>query len=81
MQRMLASFHLRAPRAVSASVHSAALAPGTLLAAMLTPVPVQQNRMPWSQAPSATRSATFIATSGHGSGSSAGGPEVLGGQR
>src|SRR3990172_4211803 len=54
-----ASFHLRAPLAVSASAHKAALIPGTLFAAMLTPVPVQQNSIPWSQFPSETVSATF----------------------
>ncbi len=38
----LASFHLRAPAAVSASPHRAARMPGTLLAAIDAPVPVQQ---------------------------------------
>jgi hypothetical protein len=41
-----ASFHLRAPSAVSASPQSAALIPGTLLAAIDAPVPVQQQTMP-----------------------------------
>lgn len=41
-----ASFHFLAPRAVSASAHNAALIPGTLFAAMLTPVPVQQKSIP-----------------------------------
>src|ERR1700682_5093099 len=44
--RMLASFHLRAPLAVSASPPRAARTPGTLLAAIDTPVPVQQNSTP-----------------------------------
>jgi hypothetical protein len=43
MASTLASFHRRAPRAVSASVHSAARTPATLLAAIDTPVPVQQH--------------------------------------
>ena len=55
----LASFHLRAPRAVSASTHSAARTPGTLFAAMLTPVPVQQQTTPCSCSPAATASATL----------------------
>lgn len=38
----LASFHLRAPAAVSASPQRAARISNTLLAAMETPVPVQQ---------------------------------------
>src|SRR5438874_6501476 len=50
----LASFHLRAPRAVSASPHSAARIPWTLLAAIEAPVPVQQQTMPCSARPSAT---------------------------
>ena len=50
----LASFHLRAPAAVSASPHSAARMPGTLLAAIDAPVPVQQQTTAWSARPSAT---------------------------
>ncbi len=46
MASTLASFHLRAPRAVSASVHKAARTPSTLLAAIETPVPVQQHTIP-----------------------------------
>ncbi len=45
-QRTLASFHSRAPAAVAASLQSAARAPETLLAEMLTPVPVQQQSTP-----------------------------------
>ena len=50
----LASFHVRAPRAVSASAHSAARTPATLFAAIDAPVPVQQQTMPCSASPSAT---------------------------
>jgi len=50
----LASFQRLAPRAVSASVQRAALMPGTLLAAIETPVPVQQHTTPTSAAPDAT---------------------------
>src|SRR5918999_2085485 len=58
----LASFHLRAPRAVSASAQSAARAPGTLFAAIEAPVPVQQHTMPCSARPSATsRAAASLA--------------------
>ncbi len=46
--KTFASFHFRAPRAVSASAHSAARMPGTLLAAIDTPVPVQQHTTPTS---------------------------------
>ena len=57
-----ASFHLRAPRAVSASPQSAARTPGTLFAAIDAPVPVQQQTMPWSARPSATsRAAASLA--------------------
>ena len=42
----LASFQRRAPAAVTASPHSAARTPGTLLAAIDAPVPVQQHTMP-----------------------------------
>ena len=64
-QSTLASLYIRAPRAVSASAQRAARIPETLLAAMLTPVPVQQNRTPWSQSPDDTRSATRRATPAH----------------
>src|SRR5262245_8534659 len=50
----LASFHRRAPAAVAASVHSAARTPGTLLAAIDTPVPVQQHTTPAATSPPAT---------------------------
>ena len=40
--------------------------PGTLLAAMLTPVPVQQQTTPASTAPWATSRATCSAAAGHG---------------
>ena len=56
--RTFASFHFRAPAAVSASVHSAARTPVTLLAAIDAPVPVQQNSTPVSVAPVATDSPT-----------------------
>ena len=66
MASTLAPFHRRAARAVSASLQSAARMPGTLLAAMLTPVPVQQKTTPASAAPWATSRATCSATSGQG---------------
>ena len=57
-----ASFHLRAPLAVSASAHSAARTPATLLAAIDAPVPVQQQTTPCSARPSATsRAAASLA--------------------
>ena len=49
-----ASFQRRAPAAVDASAHSAARTPGTLLAAIEAPVPVQQHTTPCSARPSAT---------------------------
>src|SRR4051812_28909924 len=52
--RTLASFHFRAPSAVWASPHSAARMPGTLLAAIDAPVPVQQQTTACSARPSAT---------------------------
>src|SRR5690606_6180090 len=52
--------------AVSASPQSAARTPATLLAAMLTPVPVQQQTIPRSASPPATTSPTDRPTSGHG---------------
>jgi len=54
----LASFHLRAPVAVSASAQSAARTPGILLAAIEMPVPVQQQTIPTSARPEATASPT-----------------------
>src|SRR3954469_17750693 len=58
----LASFHLRAPRAVSASSQSAARTPATLLAAIDAPVPVQQQTTPCCARPSATsRAAASLA--------------------
>src|SRR5690606_26513225 len=65
--RTLASFHRRAPAAVSGSVHRAARTPGTLLAAIDTPVPVQQHTTPRSAPPPATASPTRRPTSGQGS--------------
>jgi len=65
--RMFASFHRLAPRAVSASVQSAALAPGTLFAVIETPVPVQQHTTPRSADPETTDRATARPTSGHSS--------------
>src|SRR3954453_11011843 len=57
-----ASFHLRAPRAVSASSHKAARTPATLLAAIDAPVPVQQQTTPCLARPSATsRAAASLA--------------------
>src|SRR5581483_5866012 len=67
MASTLASFQRRAPRAVSASVQRAARTPATLLAAIDTPVPVQQQTTPRSAAPDATASPTARPTSGHGS--------------
>jgi hypothetical protein len=52
--RTLASFHRRDPSAVTASPQSAARTPGTLLAAMETPVPVQHHTIPNSHSPLAT---------------------------
>lgn len=57
-------FQTRAPREVSASWQSAARTAGTLLAASAAPVPVQQQMMPSSTAPSATLSPSFALTSG-----------------
>jgi hypothetical protein len=53
-----ASFHLLAPAAVSASPHSAARTPFTLLAAIETPVPVWQKTTPASARALATAWAT-----------------------
>ncbi len=64
MQRTLASFHSRAPPAVAASAQRAARTPATLFAAMLTPVPVQQQRTPHSASPSATHLAHLTADRG-----------------
>src|SRR5690349_13086579 len=52
--RTFASFHWRAPSAVAASAHRAARIPGTLLAAIDAPVPVQQHTTACSARPSAT---------------------------
>src|SRR5207249_7834373 len=60
----LASSHIRAPFAVSASQHSAARTPRTLLAAIVTPVPVHQKRTPWSALLLLTSSPIFSPTSG-----------------
>ncbi len=70
----LAWLYLRAMRAVSASTHSAARAPGTLFAAIEAPVPDQQQTTPRSAAPSATRRATAALASTHSSAPPAGGP-------
>jgi len=69
-QSTLASFHSRAPPAVAASPQRAARMPGTLLAAMLTPVPVQQQRTPKSTSLCATASPTHRPTDGHASSAS-----------
>src|SRR5438270_8351163 len=73
---MFASLYLRAPRACSASVQSAARAPCTLFAARETPVPVQQNTTPWSASPRATASATPRPTSAHCSSRPPAGPRT-----
>src|SRR5215218_1004382 len=74
----LAWFHTRAPRAVWASCTKAARMPGTLLAAILAPVPVQQQTMPSSASPAATVSATCAHTSGQSDSSSlATGPKAI----
>src|SRR5713226_8265227 len=62
--KTLASSHMRAPFAVSASQHKAARAPGTLLAAIVTPVPAQQKTTPWSALPLRTSIPIFSPTSG-----------------
>ena len=46
MTKTFASFHFRAPSAIHGSHASAARTPGTLLAAIDVPVPVQQNSIP-----------------------------------
>src|SRR4051794_17554324 len=74
MTRTFASFHRRAPPAVSASVQSAARTPRTLFAAIDAPVPVQQNRTPVSASCVATCSPTRRPTSAHCRSSPAGGP-------
>ena len=63
--KILALFPNRAPRIVSASTHNASRAPLILLAAMHTPVPVQQKRMPSSALPMVMSRAMLMATSGH----------------
>src|SRR3954470_16253086 len=74
-----ASFHFRAPRAVSASAQSAARIPSTLLAAIDAPVPVQQQTMPCSARPSATsRAAASLAQAQSGRSSSASAPCTIG---
>src|SRR5260370_38965470 len=74
MVSTFASFQRRAPFAVCASLQSAARMPGTLFAAIDTPVPVQQNSTPCWQAPEATRSPTSRPTSTQSSGFSSSGP-------
>ena len=54
------------PFAVSASVQSAARTPGTLFAAMETPVPVVQHTTPRSAVPSITAWPTAAPATGHG---------------
>ncbi len=66
--RTFASFHVRAPRDVSASMQSAARTPRTLFAAIDTPVPVQQHTMPQSHVPRATASPTARPTLGQSCG-------------
>jgi hypothetical protein len=56
-------FQTRAPRAVSPSCTRAARTPGTLLATMFAPLPVQQQTMPSSASLAATASATRPHTS------------------
>ena len=75
MTRTFAWFHLRAPRAVSASAQSAARIPGTLFAAIDEPVPVQQKRTPCSDLPAATSSASAALTVAHSSSVPARGPK------
>ena len=70
----LAWLYLRAIRAVSASMHRAARAPGTLFAAIEAPVPDQQHTTARSQAPSATRRAAAALASTHSSSPPASGP-------
>src|SRR2546427_1042014 len=70
-----ASSHVRAPFAVSASQHRAARTPGTLLAAMVTPVPVQQKTIPLSALPLLTSSPIFSPTSGQPIASPFSGPD------
>src|SRR5205814_2332819 len=63
--RTFASFHSRAPRAIHGSQASAARTPGTLLAAMAVPVPVQHITTPRSTSPWATAAPTAAPVSGH----------------
>ncbi len=65
--RALAWFHLRAPRAVSASPQSAARTPATLFATRQAPVPVQHMRMASSASPPATSRAAARLTTGQSS--------------
>ena len=73
--KTLASSHRRAPFAVSASQHRAARVPGTLLAAIVTPVPVQQKTIPWSALPLLTSIPIFSPTSGQPIASPFSGPD------
>src|SRR5712692_1574011 len=72
-----ASSHMRAPFAVSASQHRAARAPGTLLAAIVTPVPVQQKTTHWSALPLRTSIPIFSPTSGQPIASPFSGPDSV----
>ena len=63
-QRMLASLCRRASSAVAASWTSAARMPGTLLAAMEMPMPVEQMRTPSLAEPPTTSAATARAYTG-----------------
>src|SRR2546426_7597601 len=62
--KTLASSHMRAPFAVSASQHRPARTPGTLLVAIITPVPVQQKTSTWSALRLLTSSPILSPTSG-----------------
>ncbi len=67
----MASFQRRAPAAVAPSAQSAARTPGTLLAAIDAPVPVQQQTTACSARPSATSRAAAAEAQAQSSRSSA----------
>ena len=58
---MLALLCSRVAWALNVSPHSAARIPGTLLAQILTPIPVPHTSIPNSKFPATTSSATFSA--------------------
>ena len=62
--RTFASLCCRDSRAASTSETTAARTPATLLAAIDMPMPLPQTRIPRSQRPFATASATALARSG-----------------